>query len=103
MAGHDVGHFRPAAGGPEDAVLSRRSREQKSDYDDVVTVIPSDKDTEHYAWLGALPGVREFLDERQVGEFSRVRVPDQEQDLGKHRRRGPPAIEDDQYGQVGCG
>ena len=73
---------------------------QASDYEKICTVIPSDKDTEHYAWLGALPGVREFLDERQAGEFAeyeyQIRNKTWESTLAVDRA----AIEDDQYGQV---
>ena len=75
--------------------------EQTSDYDKICTVVPSDKDTEHYAWLGALPSVREFLDERQVGEFAeyeyQIRNKTWESTIAVDRA----AIEDDQYGQVG--
>lgn len=70
-------------------------------YPQVCTEVPSDKDTEHYAWLGALPGVREFLDARQIGEFSeyeyQIRNKTWESTIAVDRA----ALEDDQYGQVG--
>lgn len=37
---------------------------------DVTTVVPSDKDTEHYGWLGAVPGMQEFTDERQIRDLA---------------------------------
>ena len=74
--------------------------EQPSDYDKICTVVPSDKDSEHYAWLGALPSVREILDERQVGEFAEyeyyIRNKTWESTVAVDRA----SIEDDQYGQV---
>jgi phage major head subunit gpT-like protein len=39
---------------------------QDSGYQDICTIIPSTKLTEPYAWLGALPGVEQFLGERKV-------------------------------------
>ena len=48
----------------------RRSPKRRRMYDKIATRIESDKDTEEYAWLGALPGVREFLDERQAQDMT---------------------------------
>ena len=69
-------------------------------YQDISTLIPSDKDTEHYAWLGALPGVNEFLDERRVGDLKEyeyfIKNKTWESTISVDRA----AIEDDQYGQL---
>ena len=73
---------------------------QKADWDSLATLIPSDKDTEHYAWLGALPGVHEFLDERQVGEFSEYEYQIKNRTWESTVAIERTAIEDDQYGQV---
>ena len=73
---------------------------ESSEYEKVCTVIPSDKDTEHYAWLGALPGVREFLDERQVGEFSEYEYQIKNKTWESTVAVERTALEDDQYGQV---
>ena len=73
---------------------------QKAEWDQIATLIPSDKDTEHYAWLGALPGVREFLDERQVGEFSEYEYQIKNRTWESTVAIERTAIEDDQYGQV---
>ena len=35
-------------------------------YTEIATVLPSSQQTETYAWLGELPVMREFLDERQI-------------------------------------
>ena len=36
----------------------------------ICTVIPSDSDSEDYSWLGATPGVREFLGEREARDLA---------------------------------
>ena len=73
---------------------------EKAEWDQIATLIPSDKDTEHYAWLGALPGVREFLDERQVQEFSEYEYQIKNRTWESTVAVERAAIEDDQYGQV---
>ena len=75
-------------------------QEVPSEYEKVVTVIPSDKDTEHYAWLGALPGMNEFTDERQTGEFSEYEYQIKNKTWESTVSIDRNAIEDDQYGQV---
>ena len=34
------------------------------DYERIATIVPSESDQENYAWLGAVPAMREFTDER---------------------------------------
>jgi phage major head subunit gpT-like protein len=75
-------------------------QEVPSEYDKIVTVIPSDKDTEHYAWLGALPGMNEFTDARQTGEFSEYEYQIKNRTWESTVSIERTAIEDDQYGQV---
>ena len=69
-------------------------------YDRIATVIHSDKDTEQYAWLGALPGVREFLDERQAQDLTAysyaIKNKTWESTIAVERA----ALEDDLYGQI---
>jgi phage major head subunit gpT-like protein len=74
--------------------------EVPSEYEQICTIIPSDKDTEHYAWLGALPSMNEFLDERQVGEFSEYEYQIKNKTWESTVSVDRTAIEDDQYGQV---
>ncbi len=74
--------------------------EMPSEYDKICTIIPSDKDTEHYAWLGALPGMSEFTDERQVGEFAEYEYQIKNKTWEATVAVDRTAIEDDQYGQV---
>ncbi|MBV9850088.1 MAG: Mu-like prophage major head subunit gpT family protein [Armatimonadetes bacterium] len=73
---------------------------QPAEWDKVATLIPSDKDTEHYAWLGALPGVREFLDERQVADFSEYEYQIKNKTWESTVAVDRTLLEDDQYGQV---
>ncbi len=35
-----------------------------ADFERIVTVVPSEQDSETYAWLGSVPRMREFKDER---------------------------------------
>ena len=67
---------------------------------EVATMIPSEKDTEHYAWLGAVPGVNEFVDERKTGDLAEydyfIKNKTWESTISVDRA----AIEDDQYGQI---
>jgi phage major head subunit gpT-like protein len=70
------------------------------DYEKIATVIPSTLDTEKYGWLGSLPKMREWTDERQIkglGEFEfSIKNKLWESSIGVERT----AIEDDQYGQI---
>lgn len=47
----------------EDAFLAASSAPQ---YERFCTIVPSDTDTESYSWLGTVPKMREWLDERQL-------------------------------------
>lgn len=66
----------------------------------LVMEIESNKDTETYAWLGQIPTMREWLDERAVQSLaeSKYTLTNKlwEATLGVDRT----AIEDDQYGQI---
>ncbi len=78
----------------------RRSAQTAAQWDKIATTIPSDKDTEQYAWLGALPGMREFVDERQPGDLKpydyAIKNKTWESTISVDRA----ALEDDQYGQI---
>lgn len=71
-----------------------------AEWQNIATMVTSSKDTEDYAWLGSLPGVQQFLDERQIGEFSEyeyaIKNKTWESTIGIDRA----ALEDDQYGQI---
>ena len=70
------------------------------DYQRVATIIPSESDEETYPWLGAVPNMREFTDERMplgVLEHSySIRNRTWESSIAVERA----AIEDDKYGQI---
>lgn len=74
--------------------------EGESEYSKICTIIPSDKDTEHYAWLGSLPSVNEFLDERQIADFSEYDYAIKNKKWEATVSVDRAALEDDQYGQV---
>ena len=43
---------------------------QKPLYEQVATVVPSTSDTETYAWLGDIPGMREWIGDREIQNLS---------------------------------
>ena len=70
------------------------------DYQRIATIVPSNSDEEIYPWLGAVPAVREFTDERMpLGllehSFS-IRNKTWESSIAVERA----AIEDDKLGQI---
>jgi len=70
------------------------------DWERIATVVPSEHDTEKYAWLGNVPRMREFKDERLPAgllehDYS-IKNKTWEASIGVDRA----ALEDDQYGQI---
>ncbi len=74
--------------------------QQGHQYKDIATVIPSDKESEHYAWLGAVPLVNEFTDERVAGAFKEYDYSIKNKTWESTIAVDRAAIEDDQYGQI---
>ena len=74
--------------------------ETPSMYDRISTRIESDKDTEEYAWLGALPGVREFLDERKSQDMTAYSYAIKNKTWESTISVDRAALEDDLYGQI---
>lgn len=70
------------------------------DYERIATIVPSESDEENYPWLGAVPAVREFVDERMpLGLLENnytIRNKTWESSVAIERA----AIEDDKYGQI---
>ena len=70
------------------------------DWEKIATIIPSEHDTEQYAWLGSTPRMREFTDERLPAgllehDYS-IKNKTWEASISVDRA----ALEDDQYGQI---
>lgn len=69
-------------------------------YERIATIVPSESDQENYPWLGAVPGMREFTDERMpLGLLEHdytIRNRTWESSIAVERA----AIEDDKYGQI---
>lgn len=70
------------------------------DWEQIATVVPSEHDTEKYAWLGSVPKMREFKDERVPAgllehDYS-IKNKTWEASIAVDRA----ALEDDQYGQI---
>jgi phage major head subunit gpT-like protein len=74
--------------------------ETAANWDKVTTLIMSDKDTEQYAWLGALPGVREFLDERMAQDMGSYSYAIQNRTWESTIAVDRAVLEDDLYGQI---
>lgn len=78
--------------------FNKALEEQKPLYDRVATVVPSTTDAETYAWLGDMPGMREWLGEREIKNLSgsdyTIKNKDFELTIGIDRN----AIEDDKIG-----
>nr|DAR93076.1 MAG TPA: major capsid protein [Caudoviricetes sp.] len=71
---------------------------QKPTYERVATVVPSTTDSETYAWLGDIPGMREWVGDREIqnltGSDYTIKNKDFELTVGVGRN----AIEDDKIG-----
>ena len=71
-----------------------------ADWQKIATIVASTMDTETYGWLGAIPAMREFIDERSLkalAEFDyTLKNKTWEATIGVERA----ALEDDQYGQI---
>lgn len=71
---------------------------QKPNYEKVATVVPSTTDSETYAWLGDIPGMREWIGDREIqnlaGSDYTIKNKDFELTVGVDRN----AIEDDKIG-----
>lgn len=70
------------------------------DWERISTVVPSEQDTETYAWLGSVPNMREFKDERLPAgllehEYT-IKNKTWEASIAVDRA----ALEDDLYGQI---
>lgn len=74
--------------------------EAGSDFMKVATTVPSQTTAESYAWLGSVPKMREFVDERKLKSIVEYNysIPNKtyEASIGVDRA----AIEDDQFGQI---
>lgn len=71
-----------------------------NDSERIITVVPSEQDTETYAWLGSVPKMREFKDERLpaglLEQEYKIKNKTWEASIAVDRA----SIEDDLYGQI---
>ena len=74
--------------------------EQAHLWDKISTKIPSDKDSEHYAWLGALPGSRSFWMSARSRTSASMTTFIKNKTWESTVSIDRAAMEDDQYGQV---
>mgnify|MGYP004499058543 CR=1 FL=1 len=80
------------------AAFNKALSEVSPDYKDIATVTTSTTAANDYAWLGQIPGMREWIGDREIQHISEygytIKNKDFERTLGIKRT----AIEDDQYG-----
>ena len=71
---------------------------QQPTYERIATVVPSTTDSETYAWLGDIPGMKEWIGDREIqnltGSDYTIKNKDFELTVGVDRN----AIEDDKIG-----
>lgn len=81
-------------------VFFQETENTHGDYERVTTIISSSSQEENYPWLGAVPGMREFKDERMpLGLLEHdytIKNKTWESSIAVERA----AIEDDKYGQI---
>lgn len=80
------------------AAFNKALSEVSPDYRDIATVTSSSTATNDYAWLGQIPGMKEWIGDREVQHISEygytIKNKSFERTIGINR----DAIEDDQYG-----
>lgn len=80
------------------AAFQKALDEAPTDYKELATVVPSSTAEQAYAWLGQMPGLREWIGEREIQSIKQhgytIKNKTFERTIGVPRE----AIEDDQYG-----
>ncbi len=71
-----------------------------SHYDKLAMVLPSTKSEEKYAWLSSIPGMREFVDERQAYGLREYSFTIENKTWESTIEVERAALEDEQYGQI---
>lgn len=79
-------------------LFNKALEEQKPLYERVATVIPSTTDAETYAWLGDVPGMREWIGEREIQNLAGSDYVIKNKDFELTVGVGRNAIEDDKIG-----
>lgn len=51
-------------------IFNKAFEGQHPTYEKVATVVPSTSESETYAWLGDIPGMREWIGEREIQNLS---------------------------------
>lgn len=79
-------------------IFNKAFEGQKPTYEKVATVVPSTSEAETYAWLGDIPGMREWIGEREIQNLSSadytIKNKDFELTVGVDRN----IVEDDKIG-----
>ena len=75
-------------------------REVEDDWRRIAVEVPSNKSKESYAWLGATPTMRKFVDERMPGALAEHGFELENEKWESTISVDADALEDDQYGQI---
>lgn len=75
-------------------------RDASALYREVATIVPSTKAEEKYGWLGGLPFMREWTDERVPGGLKEFGYSIENKDWEVSMAVDRNALEDDQFGQI---
>jgi len=76
------------------------TKQPNEDWKSIAMEIPSNKATEQYAWLGATPSMREWVDERMPSALAEHSFQITNNKWESTIAVDADAIEDDQYGQI---
>lgn len=76
------------------------NREVNDDWKQIAMEIPSTKSSESYAWLGATPGMREWVDERMPKALAEHGFEVENKKWESSLAVSADALDDDQYGQI---
>ena len=79
-------------------LFNKAFQEQKPIYEQIATVTPSTTDAETYAWLGDIPGMREWIGDREIQNLSASDYVIKNKDFELTVAVPRNAIEDDKIG-----
>lgn len=79
-------------------LFTRAFEDQKPTFEQIATVVPSTTDAETYAWLGDIPGMREWVGDREIKNLSGSAYTIRNEDFEVTIAIPRDAIQDDKIG-----
>ena len=80
------------------AAFNKALQETKTDYQRIATVVPSSTAENSYKWLGQMPGLREWIGEREIQHMDSYGYTIRNRKFERTQAVPRDDIEDDQYG-----